>query len=673
MNKKGYHNTKSSNKALIPVVLMMGFIPMIVHMIVYNCNLSQFDWFSANMDTQADFFFGWKMIAIIVVGIAMIGVLLYTYLKKKQALRFENSFYFLFIYAMFVAMSALFSGYKYWVARGTFELFEPVWVVFAYMLLCYYTYHFVQEEKQLRFVLAGAGIGMAVVTVIGVFQYFHMDFFKTNFARHLITNTSMWDRLNDISFNMEEGTSYTTLYNPNFLSFYFGMLIPLLVCLFIVAKKIWQRVLLVVAEVLCLICLKGSGSDTGWMAIMIGVLIAALVLLSRKKKAFYVALAIVLIGGVAAVTVGTGTSIGSRIKDTIVGTYHYDEQFALHDVDTGTDDVMLDIRGNKLYLSYSLDESGSAQPAAMDADGQSLELVLTDEANKMYALSDTRYEGVSVQSVALGESSTPAIAVWVDGISWNFLNISGDGYYYCNTAGKLVKFPQVKNANLFREDAMSMRGRMWNMTIPLLGKHVFMGSGANTFLFEYPQNDYLGQVYIYGGSSLEVKAHCWYLQQWVETGLIGLLALLIFIGFYVVRSVKIYRRVDLHEGLNWIGFGLFTAVLVYLAAAIANDSNVCTAPVFWGMLGLGLAVNRMIAEKNGILVKATGDAASDAELTTGRKSDANQVANPDVEKKTDKKPEADAGQNEKEKAAQNSDRKQNAKKQSRKQRKSQKK
>lgn len=39
-----------------------------------------------------------------------------------------------------------------------------------------------------------------------------------------------------------------------------------------------------------------------------------------------------------------------------------------------------------------------------------------------------------------------------------------------------------------------------------------------------------------------------------------------------------------------------------MIAGIANDSNVCTAPVFWGMLGLGLAVNRMLVKKENLFV-----------------------------------------------------------------------
>lgn len=603
MSKQVTQKKKSSNKVFIPIILLMGFIPLIVHTYSYNSNLSQFNWFPSGADSQTDFFFGWKMITIIVVGIVMAGILFYQYFKKKQGLRFENAFYFLFFYAMFVAMSALFSSYKYWVVRGSYELFEPVWVVFVYILLCYYTYHFVQQEQQVKFILCGAGIGMAVVTLIGVFQYFGMDFFKTGFGKHLITNPSWWDNLDSLSFNMLEGTSYTTLYNPNFLSFYFGMLIPLLVCVFIAAKKAWQRVLIIVAEVLCLICLKGSRSDTGWMALVVGGVILALVLLSRKKKAFCVALAIMLIGGVAAVAVGSKTDVGIQIKNTIVGTFRIDDRYAVRDIDTGTDSVMLNVRGNKMYVSYTTDESGVIVPNCTDENGQTLELAMTDADNQIYVINDERFAGGSIQPILLGDDNIPAISVTYDGIAWDFVETQEAGYCYLNKSGKLVKWEKIKNANLFKEDAMSYRGHMWNVTIPLLGKHVLIGSGANTYMFEYPQDDYLGQAYIYGFNSYEVKAHCWYLQQWVETGLIGTIALLIFLMWYVVQSIRIYRRANLHESLSWIGFGMFAAVLVYLIAGIANDSNVCTAPVFWGMLGLGLATNRMLVEKEKLFVK----------------------------------------------------------------------
>ena len=60
---------------------------------------------------------------------------------------------------------------------------------------------------------------------------------------------------------------------------------------------------------------------------------------------------------------------------------------------------------------------------------------------------------------------------------------------------------------------------------------------------------------------------------------------------------------------------------MYVIAAVANDSNVCTAPVFWGMLGLGLAVNRMLVEKDGLFVKETAAAEVENAIISEDKTD----------------------------------------------------
>lgn len=638
---------------MLPIILMMGFVPLIVHMFEYDANLSQFDWFPTNSESQVDFFFAWKMIAIVIIGVVMIGIMLYRYAKKKEQFQFENAFYMMFVYAMFVAMSALFSNYKYWVARGTYELFEPVWVVFAYMILCYYIYNYVQEEKQVNKILLWSGIGMAIVTLIGVFQYFGKDIFKTVFGKHLITNVSFWDQLDNLNFNIAEGTSYTTLYNPNFLSFYFGMLIPVVACLFIGAKKVWQRVALVVAEILCIICLKGSGSDSGWMAVVAGGAIVILVLLSRGKKLRYVGGALAVAGIIGSIVIANTTSFGETIKNTITGTYHMEDQYSLNDISTNDEDVVLKIWNNALSVSYNITDDGMIQILCKDSDGNSIGQTLTNEETQTYTIDDERFINVQVQPVMFDQ--TAGVCVYVDGIAWNFLR-TDDGYEYLNPAGKLVKYEKVKQSNLFKEDAMSFRGHIWNTTIPVLGKHVFVGSGANTYLLERPQNDYFGQGYIYGFNNYDVKAHCWYLQQWVETGLLGTLALIGFLLWYIIRSIRIYRRVDLHEHLSWVGVGLFAAVLVYVIAAVANDSNVCTAPVFWGMLGLGMAVNRMLVAKENLFVKA-----EETQTTENN--------NTDVQQKNDTAPVNESVNAENK----NGKQKVSGKKQSRKQRKNQKK
>lgn len=50
------------------------------------------------------------MIAIVIIGVVMAAILLYRHYVKKETLQFENSFYFLMVYGLFVLMSALFQS-----------------------------------------------------------------------------------------------------------------------------------------------------------------------------------------------------------------------------------------------------------------------------------------------------------------------------------------------------------------------------------------------------------------------------------------------------------------------------------------------------------------------------------------------------------------------------------
>lgn len=447
MNTNGNKNTLKANKILIPIILLIGFIPIIVHSFVYDTNLAQFDWYPESAAKQTDFFFAWKMIAIILVGVVMLAILLIRYLNKKE-FKFENSFYFLMVYALFVAMSALFSSHKYWVAHGTYELFEPVWVIFVYMILCYYVYNYVQEEKQIEVILRWSGIGIAIVTLIGFFQVFGLDYFKTSLGKHLMTDTSWWNQLDKISFNFADKTAYTTLYNPNFLSFYFGMLIPLLVCLFIGAKKMWHRLVIAVAEIFCIVALVGSRSSSGFIALAIGAVILALVLLSRKKKLFAAGIVVVVIGVIAAGVLANTTGIGQTLKKTVIGTYHMKDQFSLNDIKTNTDDVELDIWNNPLYVSYDLGSDGVITMVCKDADGQEIQTTEVDQENHILALNDERFANVQIQPIMFTDN-TAGIKMIIDGVEWDFSKNDTDGYEYLNPAGKLVKFENPKVSNVF--------------------------------------------------------------------------------------------------------------------------------------------------------------------------------------------------------------------------------
>ena len=147
---------------LLPIVLVLGFIPLLVHMHTYNCNLSQFDWFPNGSESQSDFFLYYKMVAIIIVGVLMAVLLLYKYATDKKSFQWNHAWYFLLAYGFLALLSALFSQYRYFAFHGSYEVFESIWVVLCYVLFCFYAYQHIR--------LYGRSV-FTVLTCAGFYHY----------------------------------------------------------------------------------------------------------------------------------------------------------------------------------------------------------------------------------------------------------------------------------------------------------------------------------------------------------------------------------------------------------------------------------------------------------------------------------------------------------------------
>src|SRR5690606_8579420 len=119
---------------------------------------------------------------------------------------------------------------------------------------------------------------------------------------------------------------------------------------------------------------------------------------------------------------------------------------------------------------------------------------------------------------------TPLFYVTIDNHNWFFTNQTGDGsYYYMNNYGRPDKIITAPHA-LFSgyEGYASGRGYIWSRTLPLLKKHIILGSGADTYMIAFPQQDYVGLSNYGYGDQLVTKPHNLYLQVGVQTGLLSL-------------------------------------------------------------------------------------------------------------------------------------------------------
>jgi O-antigen ligase len=141
----------------------------------------------------------------------------------------------------------------------------------------------------------------------------------------------------------------------------------------------------------------------------------------------------------------------------------------------------------------------------------------------------------------------------------------------------------------------SSRGYIWSRSLPLLKDTLLIGYGPDMFAIKFPQHDYIGKINAYDNPSIIVdKPHNLYLQIGINTGVVSLLALLAVFGMYIFDSLKLYLKRDISTYLEHIGVGAVTGVIAYLGAAFFNDQIISVAPLFYVMVGLGIAVNHMV-------------------------------------------------------------------------------
>ena len=147
-----------------------------------------------------------------------------------------------------------------------------------------------------------------------------------------------------------------------------------------------------------------------------------------------------------------------------------------------------------------------------------------------------------------------------------------------------------------KERLGSSRGYIWSRTFPLLSKCLVTGYGADTFTYEFPQNDVLAKYYSYEpfneGFYVTVdKPHNLYIQMFFSNGLIALIAFLGICVFYLVDCFRLYALRREYRAEQIMGAAVMLGIVGYLAAGMFNDSTVHVAPVFWILLGTGAALN----------------------------------------------------------------------------------
>lgn len=606
---KSYEKSnEKKNYKLIPIFFILMILPLIVRLAVYETNLTGFDWFSKETQ-KADFFLYFKQIAFIGVSGIMLCILAARMITSQCKVKKHIILIPLGVYMLFALLSSLFSEYKYFSFHGIYEQFESIWVLLGYGLVVIYAFFMIETETDIKSIMKWLTVGIALSCVIGLSQLIGKDILFSDLGLHAVTASKYWSNLDNMEFNFEKTRVFMGLYNPNYVGLYGALVAPIAIvgCLFHKNKK--HMLGYGALFIALMLCIFGAQSRNGLLAV--GVAVFFLIIFLRRFfikqwKPLLVGL-VVIVAGFFIVNALNNNTFLENIKNLfIVKT----PERILQGIDTNKDNLEITYRGEKLYIDYAVSEDEDYTFDLKDKENNSIESVY-DEAQGLYTISDERFATIQLKPILIGvgEESAYSFGAIIDGLTWFFSDQLGDNtYHYYTPYGKWSTIETAQGAVFENYETFgSSRGYIWSKTIPLMKDSLILGTGADTFSLAFPQNDIVGLMNNNFGmiqplgdesgqqfvSTLMTKPHNMYLQIGVQTGVISLLAFLCFYGMYFVMSVRLYWKNKFETYLSQIGIGIFVGTIGYMVSGFVNDSTITVSPVFWTLMGVGVAVNYM--------------------------------------------------------------------------------
>jgi len=232
-----------------------------------------------------------------------------------------------------------------------------------------------------------------------------------------------------------------------------------------------------------------------------------------------------------------------------------------------------------------------------DNTNKSIEYISNTMDNKtVLTFKDSRFQNIKISV------SGNLLAIEAPNTVFNIV-ITKDGFKFVTPSGRITDIIRAESFGFKGKELWgSSRGYIWSRSIPMLKDTIFLGHGPDTFSIYFPQNDYMGKLHAFSNIYTGVdKPHNIYLQMAINTGVLSLIAFLVFVGWYCIASIKLYFK-GVYSEYFAPGVACMVAVISFLVSSIANDSTISVSPVFWIIIGVGIACNRLYSKQ---LLKTT--------------------------------------------------------------------
>lgn len=575
--------------SIIPIICIIAVVPLIVYLKPIQLKDTVYQYWNGSK-TNGDLFSYYKMVYFLIfTSIATLSFIITMYIKKKT-IKHAYLYIPMAAIAILTIVSTLNTDYIDIAINGFPDRYEGMYAILGYMLILFITINIIDEEKQIEAIFYSLIVSGLIIGTIGIFQYFGLDFFRSNIGKIIMLPKEYEPVASEMKFFDTKNSIYSTLYHYNYVGSYMAMLFPLSLVLFWIQKEKKKKIFLGLFSLLMFINWIGCRSRAGVVGGVFALIILFIILgkkIFKNKKVVLITLISLLI-----VFIGIDTASKGSLRNKLLSIYL---------------DPQVETKGEKIdEIAY---ENGALKiktnNSVMNLILVSHQVIFTDEKYNPIKINiegnnisfyDDRYKQYNAKINIVNNNTT--IDIGMGGAVAKFAVVDNK-IKMLNYRGVPTDIEPIKKWGFEGKESLgSARGYIWSRSIPLLKSALLYGYGPDTFAAVFPQNDSVGKLKAYGTAQILVdKPHNFYLQTAMNTGVISLLAVLVLFIYYFISSIRYYTKNDLHNFKSVAGLAVFVAFCGYIGAAFFNDSVVSVAPVFWVLLGMGISINMSLKKQ----------------------------------------------------------------------------
>ena len=589
------------NRLLIPVLLAIVAIPLLVHLVIIDVNPDEVP--LIGLATYGDFFSQSKafLLFIVILLIFVFGILFRKTLFQKADQIPPAYLAASGVFMLLTLLSAVFSEYRSIAFWGVHDRAEGAVILCCYIILFLYSFSVCRTERDTRHLVVALGIATVISSVIGFFQYIGHDLLFTGLGKALVISPWDYDKVTNLSSMSESGRLYGTFYHWNYAGSFAAITVPIFLVLALNAKSWRSRILLGCVTLTALWILIGSTSRAGLIGVAVAFIFGLIVFAKMIIKHWRLSLSCIAIVFVAVIglNIASNGQLFARIPtlfSDIISVFQTSKQadylskLPVKDVSVQNHTVTVVTQSGDTLKANLTEENLTFQ----DGNGQTVKM---EKKNGAFRTTDKRFQNLSVNFVAMGlNGNSIGMCINVDNQPQFFFRIDSNYNLQLTNSTGTAKIDSLETPPSFgfagKEKIGSARGYIWSRSLPMVSKHLLLGAGPDTFVLNFPQNDLLGKYWAYGTTNMLVdKPHNLYLQILLGEGGIALLAFLTIVILYLFDSIRLYALKKTYLPREILASAICLGITGYLGAGLFNDSVVSVAPVFWILLGAGIALN----------------------------------------------------------------------------------